>query len=300
MHTQHTPSGAILGRLAAHLGTVPGEAVRVFCSRFRLQLSHFAEYGVHLQERRVSVMTLGCGAAFGSEVGRFLASMGFGAHAAEEVHALQRAIDAWMLVRVSVAQDGAPEVGIYFRKAVPVADALVLLGRFGIDGAASEAVFTLAGLVQTDRTGILAAQLRPASPAWFRVYLHAYHEPGRPLGATLTRVFERFDVPRGRWADFVGHLGVLQEGGVSDVFVSLGLGLDAPPAPVKLDFFRVPLGPLESSLRAAGCQPEESAAVARIGAELGLDSVEHFGLAFGPTGVAVTAYFAPGPRWGRR
>ena len=275
--------------------TVDAPLVR-FCREFDSYLGHFCELGVQLQPTSLALVTLGCGQAFGRQVARFLSDTGlFDRDLTDEVLSLQRDIDEWMLVRLLAAPNRLPDVGLYFRHTMPVAEAVTWLAGRGVNRAEQAALTRLGALTGSDRTGIFAARLRPDSPLLYKVYLHALFQDGVTPGRALVPVFEQFQVADpARWRPFIEGLDALHHKTPSEVYLSLLLGDGDAFDSLKLDVFQVDLVAFEQLLLRSGLLSEGSPVPSALAGELGLDTAEHCGLRFDATGCHLTCYFPAG------
>lgn len=292
MSTQRPSCHDDLARMGAWIGTPPGLAVERFCSCFQPQLDHFSEVGVYVRSRRLSVVTLGCGAAFGREVARFLGSLGYDARAVADVVEIQRAIDAWMLVQLSAGGNGMADVDLAFRKRMGVEEAAELLAGRGLGAGEIAVLRRVARELGTEHTGLVAVCLSPGAPTCFRVYLHAHDRPGRHLGQALDDVLERVPVPAEAKARFTEHMAGLVDAGVSDAMVGPLLGAGAPLDSLKIEIFRVPLGRLGGMLEALSVGSCADL-LRRAGADMQLETAEEVTLSFDASGVEAQVYFVP-------
>ncbi len=292
-----TSPRASLTRLADTLGVAVDAPLDRFCTDFDSYLGHFCELGVQLQPASLALVTLGCGQAFGRRVARFLADTGlFDRDLTDDVLSLQRDIDDWMLVRLLAAPDRDTDVGLYFRRAMTVTDAVTWLAARGVNEAEQQALGHLGALIGSNRTGIFAARIRPNEPILFKVYLHAFFDDGAPVGRALVPVFEQFHVSDpARWRPFLAGLDGLDRSATSEVFLSLLLGDGDAFDSLKVDVFQVDLVAFEQLLLRTGLLAPGSPTPSALAQELGLNTAEHLGLRFDAEGCHLTCYFAAAP-----
>lgn len=289
---QNTPY-SWLARLADTVGVSVGAPVARFLDGFGPHLRHFQELGLAIRPTSIAVVTLGCGRAFGEQVATYLTEVGFPREKAMRVLELQASIDPWMLVRVLADDAPVPEVGIYFRKSMPVNDAVRWLASHDVNLVEQEALQTLSKLVGGDRTGIFAARFSVDEPVFYRAYIHAYADASRSVANRLRPVFEHFRVADPRWRSLLNGLDRLGEPAPADVYVSLMLGDGDAFDSVKLDIFQVDLVAFERLLTEVGLLDPHEPSPVRVGQELRLRTAEHCGLRFAQDGTGLTFYFVP-------
>ena len=290
--------------LARTLGAPLGPVTARFRAEFAPAERHFGEYGFVFPQGGLAVLTLGCGAKFGTHVGRFLASAGLGDEIPGTIARLQDEIDDWMLVRVLDTPAEGLEAGLYFRRSLTVAGTLEVLAGHGAARDELDALRDAALALGTDRVGILGVRLRPQQAPVFAPYLHAYEDGTGALADRLARGCARRCHTDRFWRPFVetmhgqrhapGEQGERPAAGeVGDAFVSVRGG---PSPALKLDYFHTPLGLFERALAAASGLRRGEPRPTAIGAAWGAHHAEHVGVTFTPDGPSRWSLYVGRPR----
>lgn len=220
----------LLQRLGDTIGATVPETVVAFCDRFSGALRHFCEVGVQLPNPALTLLTLGSSHGFATELETYLREVGYGDDDIARVLGLEEALGEWMMVRVLDRGRGAPEIGLYFRRSMPLADAFALLHRLGRDPAQAAPLESMARRLGSERAGIISSRLRPHRAMLLAAYVHGEQPPETPgsLAAGLAETFDTLAVDDQHWRPFLIAMHGDGEAGQCaprrDAYISLGLG----------------------------------------------------------------------------
>jgi hypothetical protein len=239
-------------------------------------LAYYLEYQFSLADGGLSLVTLGRGAAFLERVEAYLRQLKLEPAALETFISMRRyAGEATWGIKLPLS--GEPEIQLYVKKPLPLAEVLFWLGRQGVSPEAAERLTAIAGQLRKDHTHFLGVDFTPGRAVPFQIYFTQYLDDETPVAERLGQVSDILGLPpaaRSRLAQYHPLLAQPQE----TMWLSFSLVEGELLPTLKLDYSGVRLGLAAMLLEDMAASETAFTYLKIISETLGIDRANYMGL----------------------